>query len=648
MWLSSRPQGIQPGERIPLSVAGQQTQLTVAGFVRTKGLPAALLTGQARAYMTQPTFEQFFHVNGVNLFLVRVQQRAQTTQTFQQLIPILQGQHVELQNSSLGQQLTTNTTGTNNLFVIISVVSAIALLLSAFLLISTITTVITEQFPIIGTMKAVGATRGQVMANYLFLVGIYAIVGTGIGMLLGGVGGYFLLNYISGLLNLDNGPFTLDPLSILLSCAVGLGVPLLAAIIPVYRGTSLTVRETMASYGLESQRSARNGSGLLARGSRIFSQTIQFGLRSLFRKRVRLVLTLLALSFSALAFLTVQTTTNSLAAMLNQIGDTYHYDVIVTEVHPVSYQQVQTALSPLKDVQRVEPFFQSRVDTQWGHVVLTAVQPETQLYQKKLLAGHWLTDTHTQQLVLSNNVAKQSGLHVGSVLHFHNDVHTAQWTVVGILMDNNLVNQNSLGTIFAPVQQVDQFQQLPADSTSGLIVAAHSHSSTAVNALASQVDSTLSSANLPGATRTESQQIQRDASEFQVLYGLLNIATIIIAIVGAMSLFNSLAMSVMERRREIGILRSVGASSARVALVFWTEGNALGLLSWLVALLLGIPISWIFVQLLGLLLTPIPFAFNPFNLLLMLVFILAITALVSLGPARSATKMRIAEILRYE
>ena len=65
------------------------------------------------------------------------------------------------------------------------VLSIVALLLSVFLLLSTITTLITEQFPVIGMMKAIGAQGGQVMRNYLLSVAIYGVIGTTLGLGLG-------------------------------------------------------------------------------------------------------------------------------------------------------------------------------------------------------------------------------------------------------------------------------------------------------------------------------------------------------------------------------------------------------------------------------------------------------------------------------
>src|SRR5262249_36117942 len=122
----------------------------------------------------------------------------------------------------------------------------------------------------------------------------------------------------------------------------------------------------------------------------------------------------------------------------------------------------------------------------------------------------------------------------------------------------------------------------------------------------------------------------------------------IIALVGGIGLFNALAMGVLERRREIGILRSMGATGARVAQVFWTEGVGLGLVAWAIAVVIGIPAAYGFVRLLGALLLESPFTFDPLSLLEMAAFVVAVASLATVGPVWSASRMRIAETLRYE
>jgi ABC-type antimicrobial peptide transport system permease subunit len=65
-------------------------------------------------------------------------------------------------------------------------------------------------------------------------------------------------------------------------------------------------------------------------------------------------------------------------------------------------------------------------------------------------------------------------------------------------------------------------------------------------------------------------------------------------------------------------------------------------------ILIGVPAAYGFVSLLDTVLVPVPFAFDPAALLVMLVFTLLVAALASMLPALRASRVRVVEILRYE
>src|SRR5262249_55511839 len=140
---------------------------------------------------------------------------------------------------------------TNGLFGLMRALSIVALLLSVFLLLSTISTLINEQMPIIGVMKAIGAQGSQILRSYLFTVAIYGVIGTALGLALGILGGYALVRFMGDLFVIDIGPLSVNPALLLVAALVGIGAPVLAAALPVYFGSRMTVRQALSGYGLE-------------------------------------------------------------------------------------------------------------------------------------------------------------------------------------------------------------------------------------------------------------------------------------------------------------------------------------------------------------------------------------------------------------
>jgi putative ABC transport system permease protein len=72
---------------------------------------------------------------------------------------------------------------------------------------------------------------------------------------------------------------------------------------------------------------------------------------------------------------------------------------------------------------------------------------------------------------------------------------------------------------------------------------------------------------------------------------LLGVMAVVIGSVGSIALSGALSLSVMERRREIGVMRAIGASSWTIFRLFIGEGLILGWLSWLIAFPLSIPVG---------------------------------------------------------
>ena len=90
-------------------------------------------------------------------------------------------------------------------------------------------------------------------------------------------------------------------------------------------------------------------------------------------------------------------------------------------------------------------------------------------------------------------------------------------------------------------------------------------------------------------------EISARATEgFDIILNLLAVMAVVIALVGGVGLSGILSLSVLERRREIGVMRAIGASSWQVTRLFMGEGVLLGLISWLIALPLSIPLAYIF------------------------------------------------------
>jgi len=121
-------------------------------------------------------------------------------------------------------------------------------------------------------------------------------------------------------------------------------------------------------------------------------------------------------------------------------------------------------------------------------------------------------------------------------------------------------------------------------------------------------------------------------------------------IVGGIGLSGTMSINVLERIREIGIMRAIGASNPIIFRSVLLEGFFIGAISWLFSILLAIPMTKILCDSLSLALFDAVglFAFTPRGVLIWLIVVTLLSIFSSILPAWNATKLTIREVLAYE
>ncbi|MEO6457592.1 MAG: FtsX-like permease family protein, partial [Chloroflexia bacterium] len=134
----------------------------------------------------------------------------------------------------------------------------------------------------------------------------------------------------------------------------------------------------------------------------------------------------------------------------------------------------------------------------------------------------------------------------------------------------------------------------------------------------------------------------------KILSILLYAMTVIVGTIGGIGIANTLTLNVLERRREIGIMRSLGGLNRHLVQVFITEALIMGAAGFVLGLILGYPLARLLVWLMSNVLFPLDFIFPlPMRASAML-FTLLLTAVASIGPALGAARLKVSHALRYE
>jgi putative ABC transport system permease protein len=538
------------------------------------------------------------------------------------------------------------------MMLILGLLGGLILLLGVFLIINTISALLAQQVRQIGMMKAIGGRRPQIVLLYLGLTLAYGAIAVIIAAPLGALAAWQFASVLAEMLNLElRGPW-LPSTVVAIELGLGLLVPMLAALVPVMCGTRISVREALTSYGLADRGPAGGVFDRAIERLRGVPRPVRLSIRNTFRRRSRLALTLVTLTLGGAIFASVTTVRTSLESTLDGVMQYSAFDVQVSLRQPEVADSAIRDLETLPGVEHAEGWIatnasRARPDgTQNSNIWLMAAPAGTNLIRPTLVEGRWLQQSEGEALVVNVDFrGDEPDIQVGDVVTLKVEGHEIHWPVVGI------VSSQLMGpVVYAPYEPLSKAIGM-ASRVNRIMLVGTRHDGASQEELASLAAQTLQTSGLP-VVQAEAQNEMRSGTQsaFDMLVMVLLIVGVLLVAVGSLGLMGAMSLNVIERTREIGVMRAIGASNSMVARIVITEGLIVGLMSWLLGGLLALPLSWGLGHVIGVAFvkTPLTYAFSATGLLLWLVLVLVISVVASVMPARSAWRLSVREVLAYE
>ncbi|MDE3090091.1 MAG: FtsX-like permease family protein, partial [Chloroflexota bacterium] len=276
----------------------------------------------------------------------------------------------------------------------------------------------------------------------------------------------------------------------------------------------------------------------------------------------------------------------------------------------------------------------------WG------VPANTTLYAPRLVAGRWYTAGEPDAVVVSTDLAQERNLRVGDTISVEIAKDRRAFTVVGIVIDNSIfLGSTVAGKVFLSEDLVERMEDRQGWATFFALGFA-AHDPATVEQRLGELATRFKQYQMGSGSAY--REVNGAKEQSRILTLALYAMSLLIGAMGALGVLNTLTLNVLERRREIGVLRAIGAMDANLVQVFLTEGLALGLGGWVVGVLVGYPLGQLLVNLMQSVLFHIDYIFSPAMIFASLLFALALAALASLAPALGAARMRVGQVLRYE
>lgn len=542
------------------------------------------------------------------------------------------------------------------------VFAVLALILSTILIATVVAAMLTRQVREIGMMKAVGARSGQIAWMYLSMLLGLGVVSVGIGLPAGVATSRPFADMVANLLNLEIAGYAVSPWVYVVIVAAGVLAPVLVALPIVYRGSRLTVREAISDFGVDAEKSFGDSPFDVSLGAlRGIGLPYVMALRNMFRRRGRLILALSLLAAGGGMFITALNVGEGWKAFTGRIFSERFYDVQFNFNRPVPAEKLDGIFATLPSIRQVEHLGfspaavarQGRIDVArtypdkaHGSMSLFGIEPGSAMIRFPLLSGRWLRDGDGDVVVLNqSSYAKAGKPKVGDDVLLSLDGRHKSWRLVGVVEE-----VGAPGAAYTPRAAYDA-----AAGTSGLTQMVRiSTTATAPEArekVIRRIDQALLDAGVSVRFGIPLALLHTAMGDHViVLINMLIAAAVLLAVIGILGLTSTTSMNVIERTRELGIMRATGATPGLVLKVIVTEGVSIGLVSWVLAVLLSLPLSYVIGAIVGNMSfrTPLALTVSPLAVGVWLFLVVVMAALATTVPARRASKLAVREALAYE
>ncbi|PDW04777.1 ABC transporter permease [Candidatus Viridilinea mediisalina] len=648
------------GATAMVTLAGETVRpLPVVGLSHDLSLPPAPIAGQVFGYITFDTLTWLGGPQGYNQLAIVVDEplrydEAQIRMVSDRVERLVQRGGRPILSSEVPPPLQHPAEIIlPTMFAIMTTIGTLALLISTFLIINTMSAILIQQTRQIGVMKAIGARNDQLALLYLALAAAFGLLALLLAAPLSMLGANLFAWFIADQMNLDLPPFLIVPEVILIEALVAMLVPMLAALFPILSVLRRPTHQALA--GATATPVVQGWLDRLLSRSSLLSRPARLALRNTFRRKGRLVRTLVALSLGGAVFLAAMSLRESLYTTLDASVASQRYDVEIQLNRSYRSDQVMPVVLGTPGVSSVEPLlrnhaFPVRSDGTTGEVMSVRALPVTSaMLAPRMVAGRWFVPGDERAVVLSTNILqKEPAINVGTMITLKLGSREEQWRVIGLIEE-----------LMPPINPVLVYMPLDAYTRtyggfgrSDTLRVATTQSDAASHAAAViKLEQHLSQAGYQlHSIHSRSDDRMLLAERFDLIGVILSIMATIISVVGGLGLAGTMSINVIERTREIGIMRAIGASDHALAQIIVSESLTIALLAWLIGTLISIPLSYAMGHVFGLNLlnSPLIWSYTIPAVLVWLIAVLVIAIIASLLSARTAVSLTVREVLAYE
>ena len=538
----------------------------------------------------------------------------------------------------------------NTLIALQGAIGLLAFLMGAVLVSQLMAAILARERRQIGILKAIGASRFQVLKLYMTMVLLFGAVSSLIAIPLAVLSGYAFARFVAKILNFEVLTTTLPVALYLYLMVAGLLLPILLSLPALLRGVNVSVYDALSEYGIRQDTYAYKAGAVTGLP---LSLSMQLALRNTLRRKGRLVITVATMALGVAIFSTGFNVRQSLIEFLADTRNSMKHDVQVVFKEQISLQQALVPFKSLNNVSRIEAWSGGRGRLQTGRVStnngigIVALPYDTDLIRWNVLKGRWLQASDELEIVMNQQAAEAFGNPVvGKSYPIDIKGTTVNAKLVGIVKEFDVakiyIDKNRYDALTNPEHLINSLMFVADNKDLGKLVS-----------LKADIEKAIAPSDLNVLyilSKTEWAKIIYD--HLDIILTMFALLSLLVLVVGALGMASATGISVMERTREIGVLRAIGATPKMIYGLFVAEGMVISVVSIFSGLLLAWPLSVAASAFFGDLIlgasTPLDYAFSNLGFVVTVIVILIFGWLASRIPARKAIVVSTREALAYE
>jgi len=495
----------------------------------------------------------------------------------------------------------------------------------------------------------------QIIGLYFGMVLVLGLAACLIAIPFSKLGADALARFVAELINFNPPKVEYTLSALLTQFGVGLIVPLIAAAPSILSGTKISPARVLSEYGINLVwRGAGFMDAVLYRFPKI-TRDLVLALRNPFRKRGRLILSLVTLTFAGAVFMGIVNLQASLNDSLDLMLGFWNYDAwLVVDGHVPAERLVNIAQS-VPGVGEAEAWgftigrYIRSDGSESDNLYLLAPPAGTELLDPPIIAGQALQPGDADSILVSPGLlANEPTIQLGSLITVKIEGREQTYRVAGVMqmMGNSTIGYFTVMDYAAYTRHVRE-----PNRSNAIVFTLSARDINTQRQVASAVEKEYDRAGIRVLSNfliTEERE-EIDAA-FAIIVALLMVMTVVLATVGGLGLMGTMSLNVIERTREIGVMRAFGASSAAVFRIVIVEGLLIGIMSWILAIGFSLPISIVLARNIGLSFMdyPVPASFSLGGVFAWAALVIVISIVASFLPALRAVRLTVTQVLAYE